>query len=125
MLVVMVRIPVGSVEEAARVEERFRNRAGLVDKQPGFLGFELLRGDGEFVSLTRWASRDDLNRWMQSEAHSEAHGRRPHPTGGGHPQSGPLREAMVEAAPEQAPRPGSMPGSVLTYEVVIPSGGSG
>src|SRR5438067_13709910 len=86
MLVVMVRIPIGSAAEGQRLEERFRNRAGLVDNEPGFLGFELLKGDGEYISVTRWATREDLDRWMKSQAHAQAHGRTPNRTGGGHPQ---------------------------------------
>src|SRR5947208_1455781 len=77
MLVVMVRIPVGSSEEGDRIAERFRNRAGLVDTQPGFVGFELLKGESEYISVTRWATREDLDRWMHSEANAAAHGRRP------------------------------------------------
>jgi heme oxygenase (mycobilin-producing) len=123
MLVVMVRIPIGSSDEGARVEERFRNRAGLVDIQPGFISFELLKGDGEYISMTRWASREDLNNWMQSEGNAQAHGRRPHPTGGGHPHSGPLKEPPAEQASGPSAQ-GSMPGSVIVYEVVIPPKGS-
>ena len=103
MLVVMVRIPVGSAEEGKRLEERFRNRPGLVDSEPGFMGFELLKGDGEYISITRWATRDDLNRWMRSDAHAQSHGRPANPTGGGHPH-----EADRTAA-----------GSMVVYEVVI------
>jgi heme-degrading monooxygenase HmoA len=110
MIVVMVRIPVGSPEEGKRIEERFRNRAGLVEKQPGFLGFELLRGEGEYISMTRWASREALDAWMKSEAHAQAHTRATVPTRGGHPTG----------AGHRPPPPES---SVMVYEVVI--GGNG
>jgi heme-degrading monooxygenase HmoA len=122
MLVVMVRIPVGSQEEGERLEERFRNRAGLVDSQPGFVSFELLKGEHEYISVTRWQSREDLDRWMRSEANAEAHGRTPSPTGGGHPHSGHLTFADAESSPREGRQGGSMGGSVLTYEVVIPGG---
>lgn len=122
MLVVMVRIPVGSPEEGARLEERFRNRAGLVDNEPGFVSFELLKGESEYISVTRWRSREDLDRWMRSEANTQAHGRTPHPTGGGHPASGPLSSAAVTPGATQG-RPGGggpMGGSVMIYEVALP-----
>ncbi len=106
MLVVMVRIPVGSPEEGADIEERFRNRAGLAEKQPGFLGFELLRGEGEYISVTRWASREALEAWMKSEAHAQAHARAAVPTRGGHPAGA-------------AHRPPAHESSVMVYEVVI------
>lgn len=113
MLVVMVRIAVGSAKDGERLEERFRNRAGLVDDQLGFLGFELLKGRDEYISVTRWAAKEDLDRWMQSQVHADAHGRTPHPTGGGHPQS-----EVREASPAMAAM-GSA--STLIYEVVIPA----
>jgi heme-degrading monooxygenase HmoA len=122
MLVVMVRIPIGSTAEGARLEERFRNRAGLVDDQPGFLGFELLKGDSEFISLTRWATHEDLDRWMRSQAHADAHGRAPTPTGGGHPHAAHHRSEPQSAEPEVGPAEAgtSQGASTLIYEVVIP-----
>src|SRR5436309_4307213 len=125
MLVVMVRIPIGSAAEGQRLEERFRNRAGLVDSEPGFLGFELLKGDSEYVSVTRWATGEDLNRWMRSQAHAEAHGRTSGPTGGGHPHGRRHQEenATQPEAQEAEARAGGMPSaSTLTYEVIIPAG---
>jgi heme-degrading monooxygenase HmoA len=121
MLVVMVRIPVGSEEEGARIEERFRNRAGLVDTQPGFMGFELLKGESEYISSTRWATREDLDRWMGSEANAAAHGRNPMPTGGGHPHSGPLSTGAAEGAPQADSGQRPPAGSVMIYEVAIPA----
>lgn len=120
MLVVMVRIPVGSPEEGARLEERFRNRAGLVDNEPGFVSFELLKGESEYISVTRWRSREDLDRWMGSEANAKAHGRTPHPTGGGHPASGPLSSPDLPQATNQGRPAGPMGGSVMIYEVALP-----
>ena len=116
MIVVMVRIPVGAQEEGERLLERFRNRAGLVDNQQGFLGFELLKGEAEYVSVTRWATREDLDRWMNSQANAQAHGRAATPTTGGHPQG----EATThDHSPAQRNPPES---SVTIYEVAIPAG---
>ncbi len=129
MLVVMVRIPVGSREESDRMLERFRNRAGLVDGMPGFMGFELLQGDGELISLTRWASREALDNWMNSEANAQAHARVPRPTGGGHPSGGThpgdsrahTQPEATPAHPQTGGHAGPQGSSVMVYEVVIPA----
>ncbi len=120
MLVIMVRIPVGSGKDAERLEERFRNRAGLVDDQPGFLGFELLKGKDEYISLTRWSSQEDLDRWMMSQGHAEAHAHTSHPTGGGHPRPG-----AHPGATSGGDTPAALTGSIMIYDVVIPSGKGG
>lgn len=128
MLVVMVRIPVGSQEEGNRMEERFRNRAGLVDNMPGFVGFELLKGDSEFISVTRWATQADLDRWMQSQANAQAHAAVPRPTGGGHPQAEGVGQgqtqggALMHNSASQGAS-GQQSSSVMVYEVVIPEAG--
>lgn len=117
MIVVMVRIPVSSDEGAEGVIERFKRRAGLVDSQPGFRGFELLRGEGELISVTRWETRADLDRWTESQAHSQAHQRE----GGGKSEGQP--HAPASSAPPTATA--SMSGSVSIYEVAIPSESGG
>jgi heme-degrading monooxygenase HmoA len=124
MIVVMVRIPIGSVAEGERLAERFRNRAGLVVSHPGFLGFELLKGEGEYVSMTRWASREDLDRWMRSEAHAQAHARVSTGTlmTGGHPQSGEGREHQ---GAQQHGEGGPRASSTAIYEVILPAKGQG
>ena len=85
--------PCGSAEEGERMAERFRNRRGMVDSHPGFMGFELLKGDGEYVSVTRWASQEALDSWISGEAHGQAHGQ-PRPQV---PQTG--GRARVETRP--------------------------
>jgi heme-degrading monooxygenase HmoA len=113
MLVVMVRMPVESDDEGERLENRFRNRAGLVDNQPGFIGFELLKGNGEYVSMTRWADKESLDAWMQGQAHAQAHADIPGAMGGDSPSQASVGQA-------QSGRPASMGGNVSMYEVVIP-----
>ncbi|MEO8288761.1 MAG: antibiotic biosynthesis monooxygenase [Chloroflexota bacterium] len=115
MIVVMVRIPVGSAEEGARLEERFRNRMGAVDTMPGFLGFELLKGDNEYISSTRWATQADLDRWTSSQAHAQAHSRPQAPTSGGHPHA----DAQATSSHAEGHVP---PSSTLVYDVVIENG---
>lgn len=111
MIVVMVRIPVGSEEEGERIARSFRERIGSVHGTPGFLGFELLKGEHEYISLTRWASREDLRNWAASEEHAAAHSRPQAPTSAGHPHA----EGKASSA-------GAPASSTLVYDVVIPSG---
>lgn len=59
-------------------ESRFQQRAGLIDKEPGFIRNTLLRpteGSSEHVVMTLWRSRRDFENWTRSEAFREAHRR--------------------------------------------------
>lgn len=58
------------------LEERFANRAGEVEKLPGFEGFSLLRPTdegGRYFVVTRWASEEDFQRWIESEGFQKGH----------------------------------------------------
>lgn len=118
MIVVMVRMPVGSNEDAERIIARFKNRAGMVDNQPGFMGFELLKAEGECVSMTRWASKEALDTWMKGQAHSQAHGGGPPPITAGHWQS---EAGAPQHTHHQSSQGGSMQGNVTIYEVALPA----
>jgi heme-degrading monooxygenase HmoA len=63
--------------------ERFANRAGEVSKMPGFEAFELLRptdGKDTFYVYTRWATTEDFENWLSSQAFQ--HGHKQHGEGG-------------------------------------------
>ena len=57
-------------------EERFRDRAGLVDTMPGFSFNQVLRptkvGD-PYIVLTFWESLGDFQAWVGSDAFKEGH----------------------------------------------------
>jgi len=57
-------------EYADLFEENFRNRAGLVDRMPGFVSNQLLRpvnpGD-PYIVLTVWESRAHFENWVRSD----------------------------------------------------------
>jgi heme-degrading monooxygenase HmoA len=77
MFVVMNRISVNpSFAEA--FEERFRQRAGEVDKMPGFIRNLVLRpsapGD-PYVVMTMWESKQAFEAWTQSDAFRKGHAR--------------------------------------------------
>ena len=116
MLVVMVRIPINSPAQAEQMVERFKNRAGRVDSYPGFLGFELLRGDEECVSMTRWASQEDLDRWMNSPDNVQAHAKTlEYSQASGHGQGHAPQGSHAQSQAGGPPRP-----QVSIYEVAIP-----
>ena len=77
MITTMNRISVHP-DHMEAFETNFRNRAGLVDKMPGFVGNQLLRpvnpGD-PYIVLTHWESRADFENWVHSEAFAKGHAR--------------------------------------------------
>src|SRR5436309_14139888 len=84
-----ITVPADSGDELAR---RFAARAGAVDDQDGFEGFELLKPTDErttWLVVTRWRDEDAFQAWVSSPASSHGHrsaaerARReaPHPVG--------------------------------------------
>lgn len=89
-----ITVPEDSGDELAR---RFAARAGAVDDQDGFEGFELLKPTDErntWLVLTRWRDEEAFQSWMSSPAFAHGHrgtasaegeGEAPgHGEGGGH-----------------------------------------
>jgi heme oxygenase (mycobilin-producing) len=72
--VVMNHIPV-SDEGRSIFEDRFQNRAGLVESEPGFVGIRILRPlhQDPYIVMTIWESQADFISWQQSKAYQEAH----------------------------------------------------
>ncbi|WP_298293218.1 antibiotic biosynthesis monooxygenase [Thiomonas sp.] len=73
--VVANRVPVRPEFHAA-FEERFRQRAGEVEKQPGFVRMEVLRPvdpEAPYVVLTHWESREAFQNWVRSDDFKRAH----------------------------------------------------
>jgi heme-degrading monooxygenase HmoA len=63
-------------EYAEVFEQRFRERAGLVDKMPGFISNQVLRpvNEGEpYVVFTIWQSRQDFLNWVRSDEFVKGH----------------------------------------------------
>lgn len=59
-----------------RLEERFSERLGEVEKSPGFLGFELLRptaGESRYFVYTRWETEEAFRAWRESSAFRRGH----------------------------------------------------
>jgi heme-degrading monooxygenase HmoA len=98
-----ITVPADSGEELAR---RFAARAGAVDDQDGFEGFELLRPTDErttWLVITRWRDEDAFQSWVRSP--SFAHGHR----------------SAAERAGDAASPPVGVHSEVWSY---VPAGGS-
>jgi heme oxygenase (mycobilin-producing) len=74
MIVVTNRIPVNEPYRD-QFEERFRSRAGMVEKAPGFIRFELLRPiQGDFYQVvTYWKDHESFEAWTSSQAFQRGH----------------------------------------------------
>ena len=130
-----ITVPPDGGDELAR---RFAARAGAVDNQDGFEGFELLRptdGRTTWLVVTRWRDEESFEAWRTSPAfghghrqaasapsaehpHGETHGRPPHPGGqeqpGGHVQPG--GHGQPDAAAEQ-PKPVAVSSELWSFDI--------
>jgi heme-degrading monooxygenase HmoA len=82
-----ITVPDGAGEELAR---RFAARAGAVDGQPGFEGFELLKptdGRSQWLVVTRWRDEESFQAWLNSSAFAHGHARAGEATTEGGPVS--------------------------------------
>src|SRR3954466_10092340 len=74
----VVKINAASVppEQQARFEERFRGRAGAVEKTPGFGWFPPPRppeGHDQYLVYTRWSSEEAYQSWQSGQDFDRAH----------------------------------------------------
>jgi len=98
-----ITVPADSGDELAR---RFAARAGAVDNQDGFEGFELLKptdGRTTWLVVTRWRDEAAFQAWMSSPAFGHGH------------------RSSAERAGGQAPPPVGINSELWSYEV---AGGS-
>jgi heme-degrading monooxygenase HmoA len=97
-----IEVPPGAGPE---LEQRFAARAGMVDQQPGFEEFMLLRptaGEERYFVLTRWESEEAFQNWRSGQAFQQGHG-----------------QATRTEAGADAPRPPVSTGAaLLEFEVV-------
>ncbi len=78
-----ITVPADGGNELAR---RFAARAGAVDDQAGFEGFELLKPTDDrntWLVITRWADDESFQAWVSAPAF--AHGHRSKAEGAGQP----------------------------------------
>ncbi|MCU1454524.1 MAG: Antibiotic biosynthesis monooxygenase [Acidimicrobiales bacterium] len=99
-----ITVPEGSGDELAR---RFAARAGAVDDQDGFEGFELLAptdGRNVWLVVTRWRDEAAFEAWSTSPAFGHGH------------------RSQQERSGGEAPPPVSTQSELWSYR---PAGGSG
>ncbi|HTU76499.1 MAG TPA: antibiotic biosynthesis monooxygenase family protein [Trebonia sp.] len=68
-----ITVPADSGDELAR---RFAARAGAVDNQDGFEGFELLKPTDDrttWLVVTRWRDEESFKAWLSSPAFGHGH----------------------------------------------------
>jgi heme oxygenase (mycobilin-producing) len=102
-----ITVPEEGGDELAK---RFGARAGAVDDQDGFEGFELLRPTDDrrtWLVVTRWRDEDAFNAWVSSPAFGHGHRGAGGGGGGGHGEGG--------------ERPVAMSSELWSYEVELGS----
>lgn len=87
MTVIKINAITVPAEAGDELASRFAARAGAVDGQDGFEGFELLRptdGRDQWLVVTRWRDVNAFDAWVTSPAfgHGHAGADRPSPHGG-------------------------------------------
>ncbi|WP_026126771.1 antibiotic biosynthesis monooxygenase family protein [Nocardiopsis xinjiangensis] len=99
----VLTVPEGA---GATLEERFAKRGGMVENQPGFEEFQLLRpveGNDKYLVYTRWRSEEDFQNWVNGQDFQRSHSE----SGKGSPDGG-----------GDKPAPAASDSEVWGYEVV-------
>ena len=102
-----ITVPENSGDELAR---RFAARAGAVDNQDGFEGFELLQPADErttWLVVTRWRDEAAFQAWLNSPAFGHGH------------------RSAQERAGGPAPHPVGISSELWSYEIAGGSAGAG
>jgi heme oxygenase (mycobilin-producing) len=75
--VVLNNIPVTD-EGRPLFEHRFKNRAGAIENEPGFVSIRVLRplDSDTYVIFTQWENVKAFENWKSSEAYNQAHKKR-------------------------------------------------
>ncbi len=100
-----ITVPADSGDELAR---RFAARAGAVDNQDGFEGFELLKPADErttWLVVTRWRDEESFQAWLGSPAFGHGH------------------RSAAERSGGEAPKPVGVHSELWSYETAGGSAG--
>ncbi|HEU5416905.1 MAG TPA: antibiotic biosynthesis monooxygenase family protein [Streptosporangiaceae bacterium] len=103
-----ITVAAGSGDELAR---RFAARAGAVDNQDGFEGFELLKPADErttWLVVTRWRDEAAFQAWLHSPAFGHGH-----------------RPAAERAGGDTPAAPAGISSELWSYEIAGGSAGAG
>jgi len=75
MFIVANRIPVAA-KWHSEFESRFRQRAGEINKQAGFVSMQILKpvgDDAPYIVQTTWQDENAFNSWVGSDDFKQAH----------------------------------------------------
>ncbi|HEY0935113.1 MAG TPA: antibiotic biosynthesis monooxygenase [Trebonia sp.] len=106
MSVIKINAITVSADSGDELAQRFAARAGAVDGQPGFEGFELLKPTDDrttWLVVTRWKDEESFQGWVSSPAFSHGH------------------RSAAERSGGEAPKPVGVHSEMWSYE---PAGGS-
>lgn len=87
MSIIKINAITVATDSGDELAERFAARAGAVDDQDGFEGFELLKptdGRATWLVVTRWRDEEAFDAWVRSPAFGAGH----QSAGGGHHHHG-------------------------------------
>ena len=107
MTIIKINAITVPADGGADLARRFAARAGAVDNQPGFEGFELLEPTDErttWLVITRWSDDESFQAWVSSAAFGQGH-----------------RGAEAEGADKPAPARPAMTSELWSFEI---AGGS-
>jgi len=110
MTVIKINAITVAADGGDELAQRFAKRAGAVDGQEGFEGFELLQPTDDrttWLVITRWRDDDAFNAWVSSPAFGAGHQSEAKPTGDG-----------------DAPRPVGVSSELWSYAVAGGSAGA-
>ena len=86
MTVIKINAITVAADSGDELAQRFAKRAGAVDGQEGFEGFELLQPTVDrttWLVITRWRDDDAFNAWVSSPAFGAGHQSEAKPQGEG------------------------------------------
>ncbi|MFP7759858.1 antibiotic biosynthesis monooxygenase family protein [Marisediminicola sp. LYQ134] len=88
MSIIKINAITVAADSGDELAQRFAARAGAVDGQPGFEGFELLKPTDDrttWLVITRWSDDESFQAWVDSPAFGHGH-RGPTPAEGDAPK---------------------------------------
>jgi heme-degrading monooxygenase HmoA len=116
MSIIKINAITVEADSGDELAKRFAARAGAVDNQDGFEGFELLQptdGRTTWLVLTRWRDEEAFNAWASSPAFGQ-----------GHRSEGPHAAEAAAAAGEQPKKPVGVSSELWSYTVAGGSSGN-
>ena len=113
MTIIKINAITVAADSGDELAQRFAKRAGAVDDQDGFEGFELLQPTDDrttWLVVTRWRDEDAFNAWVSSPAFGAGHQSEAKGHGHGHGHAG-----------GEAPKPVGVSSELWSYKI---AGGS-